>query len=45
MTSSIKVKYINEDNQFGYLKLDDVKFVRSMDKKNKEEDLNNADSL
>lgn len=46
LNRNLKVKYINEDNQFGYLKLDDVKFVRSMDKKkNKEEDLDNADSL
>ncbi len=27
-----KVKYINEDNKFGYLRLDDIQFVRSMDK-------------
>lgn len=33
LNRNLKVKYLNEDNKFGYLKLDDVKFVRSIDKK------------
>ena len=37
LNRNLKVKYINEDNKFGYLKLDDVKFTRSMDKKKKQE--------
>jgi cell fate regulator YaaT (PSP1 superfamily) len=45
LNRNLKVKYINEDNKFGYLKLDDVKFVRSMDKKKHNEDNENADSL
>jgi len=39
---NIKVKYIGEDNKFGYLKLDDVKFTPSMHKKKEKED---ADSM
>lgn len=42
LNRNLKVKYIDEDNKFGYLKLDDVEFVRSMDKKKDDED---ADSL
>ena len=38
LNRNLKVKYVNEDNKFGYLKLDDVKFVRSMDKKKKQEE-------
>lgn len=45
LNKNLKVKFINEDNKFGYLKLDDVKFVRSMDKKKKNEENDNADSL
>ena len=46
LNRNLKVKYINEDNKFGYLKLDEVKFTRSMDKKKKkEEPEDNADSL
>lgn len=33
LNRNCKVKYINEDNKFGYLNLKDVEFVRSMDKK------------
>lgn len=39
LNRNLKVKYVNEDNKFGYLKLDDVKFVRSMDKRNKSTEL------
>ena len=35
LNRNLKVKYVGEDNKFGYLKLDDVKFVKSMDKKKK----------
>ena len=42
LNRNLKVKYIDEDNKFGYLKLDDVEFVRSIDKKKVEED---GDSL
>ena len=42
LNKNLKVKYINEDNKFGYLSLSDVKFVRSMDKKKKKEDESNA---
>ncbi len=46
LNRNLKVKFINEDNKFGYLKLDDVKFIRSMDKKKKrEEEPDDADSL
>lgn len=45
LNRNLKVKYINEDNKFGYLKLDDVKFIRSMDKKKKIEEVDDADSL
>ena len=33
LNKNIKVKYLNEDNKFGYYKLDEVKFTKSMDKK------------
>ena len=39
---NIKVKYVGEENKFGYLKLDDVKFTPSMHKKKEKED---ADSM
>ena len=42
LNRNLKVKYIEEDNKFGYLKLDDVEFIRSMDKKKVEDD---GDSL
>ena len=45
LNRNLKVKYINEDNKFGYLALDDVKFIRSMDKKKNQEDNGNGDSL
>ena len=41
LNHNCKVKYLDEENKFGYLKLEDIEFVRSADK-NKEED--NADS-
>ena len=43
LNRNLKVKYIEEDNKFGYLKLDDVEFVRSIDKKKVVED--DGDSL
>jgi cell fate regulator YaaT (PSP1 superfamily) len=33
LNRTLKVKYINEDNKFGYLKLDEVKYIKSKDKK------------
>lgn len=42
LNRNCKVKYLDEDNKFGYLKLDDIEFVRSMDKHKDEED---ADSI
>ncbi len=38
LNRNCKVKYIDEDNKFGYLKLDDIEFIRSMDKHKDEED-------
>ena len=32
LNRSCKVKYLNEDNKFGFLKLDEIEFVKSMDK-------------
>jgi hypothetical protein len=32
------VRYIEEENKFGYLKLDDIEFIRAMDKRKEEED-------
>lgn len=32
LNKNCKVKYIDEENKFGYLKLDEIEFVRSMDK-------------
>ncbi|MBO5711622.1 MAG: stage 0 sporulation protein [Acholeplasmatales bacterium] len=51
LNRNLKVKYVGEDNKFGFLKLDDVKFVKSMDKKKKpsisevDEDELDGDSL
>lgn len=46
LNRNLKVKYVNEENKFGYLKLDDVKFVPSMNKnKPVEEEIDDADSL
>lgn len=45
INKNLKVKYINEDNKFGYLKLDDVKFTPSKDKKKNIEEEDNGDSL
>lgn len=42
LNRNCKVKYINDD-KFGYLKLDDVEFIRSMDKS--KDNVNNANSL
>lgn len=38
LNKTCKVKYIEEDNKFGYLKLDDIEFVRSMDKHKGDDD-------
>ena len=45
INKNLKVKYVNEDNKFGYLKLEDVKFTPSMDKKKKIEEEDNDYSL
>ncbi len=37
LNRNLKVKYIGEDNKFGYFKLDEVKFTPSKDKKKKKE--------
>lgn len=37
---NVKVKYLDDDNKFGYLKLDDITFTPSIEKRN-----NNADSM
>ncbi|MBR6072252.1 MAG: stage 0 sporulation protein [Acholeplasmatales bacterium] len=42
---NLKVKYVGEDNKFGYLKLDDVTFTPSKDKVSREEVDDDADSL
>ncbi len=42
---NLKVKYVGEENKFGYLKLDDVKFTPSKDKVTREEVDDDADSL
>ena len=38
LNRNCKVKYIEEENKFGYLKLDDVEFIRSMDKRKEDDD-------
>lgn len=47
LNRNLKVKYVNEDNKFGYLKLDDVKFTPSMNKKKQPiiEEVDDGDSL
>ncbi len=42
---NLKVKYVGEDNKFGYLKLDDVQFTPSMNKVSREEVDDDVDSL
>ena len=42
---NLKVKYVGEDNKFGYLKLDDVQFTPSMNKVSREEVEDDVDSL
>lgn len=37
LNKNLKVKYIGEDNKFGYFKLDEVKFTPSKEKKKKKE--------
>ena len=37
---NVKVKYLDDDNKFGCLKLDDITFTPSIEKRN-----NNADSM
>lgn len=44
LNRNCKVKYIQEENKFGYLKLDDVQFVRSIDK-NKETEEDSAEDM
>lgn len=36
LNRNCKVRYISEDNKFGFLKLEDIEFTRSMDKKKEE---------
>lgn len=45
LNKNIKVKYLDEDNKFGYYKLDEVKFIKSIDKhkKDEEEELDESD--
>ena len=38
LNRNLKVKYIGEDNKFGYFKLDEVKFTPSKEKKKKKDD-------
>lgn len=38
LNRNCKVRYIEDENKFGYLKLDEVEFVRSMDKHRNDED-------
>lgn len=38
LNKTCKVKYIEEENKFGYLKLDDIEFIRSMDKHKGDDD-------
>ncbi|MDE6407723.1 MAG: stage 0 sporulation protein [Anaeroplasmataceae bacterium] len=38
LNKTCKVKYIEEENKFGYLKLDEIEFVRSMDKRKGDDD-------
>ena len=38
LNKTCKVKYIEEENKFGYLKLEDIEFVRSMDKHKGDDD-------
>ncbi len=38
LNKNCKVKYIEEENKFGYLKLDEIEFVRSMDKHKGDDD-------
>lgn len=47
LNGNLKVKYLEDDNKFGFLKLTDVKFVKSRDKKKVvvEEISEDADSL
>ncbi|MDE7263352.1 MAG: stage 0 sporulation protein [Anaeroplasmataceae bacterium] len=43
LNRTCKVRYLEEENKFGYLKLDDVEFVRSMDKRKEEDDANSEE--
>ncbi|MDE7161750.1 MAG: stage 0 sporulation protein [Anaeroplasmataceae bacterium] len=38
LNKTCKVRYIEEENKFGYLKLDEIEFVRSMDKHKDDDD-------
>lgn len=38
LNKTCKVRYLDEENKFGYLKLEDIEFIRSMDKHKDEDD-------
>lgn len=43
LNKTCKVRYLEEENKFGYLKLDEVEFIRSMDKNKEENDANSEE--
>ena len=45
LNQNIKVKYIDEDNKFGYFKFEDVEFTPSKEKKKKIKEEEDATSL
>ena len=45
LNQNIKVKYIDEDNKFGYFKFDEVKFTPSKEKKKKKEEDEDGSSM
>lgn len=45
LNKNLKVKYINEENKFGYFKFDEIKFTPSKDKKKKKEEPVDGDSM
>lgn len=38
LNKTCKVRYLDEENKFGYLKLEDIEFIRSMDKHKDDDD-------
>ena len=44
LNQNLKVKYIDEDNKFGYFKFNQVKYVKSKDKKKKKEEEDDIDA-